>query len=185
MMSKAFENVCPKCDEVGPPVASLTVRHIVKRDLKERISGSNYHLCNSPHCEVGYFNRDTDEIIHKNDFKRPIWFKEGANPAYACYCLSITEEEVIKAVIETDLTDLTEISLYLRGRIGSHCHVTNPSGHCCSDAFDSMISKGLGIKETLSKYDHLAIDSVQIEKAKLGHANPPCDCSCKSSKKTQ
>lgn len=178
MTTLNLENVCPKCGEVGQSVKNITVSHVVKADKRQHIGKADFHLCKTPHCEIGYFNRNEEVTIHKDDFKRPIWFKDGADPVYACYCLSITEEEVIKAVVETDLTDMKEVMVYLRGSLRSNCHLTNPNGLCCTQPFNDMIKKGLEIKDTLFKYDDLSVDSVQVDKATLREKGCSCGSSC-------
>lgn len=176
-------NICPKCNQSGQPVTNHTATHIVKAAVKDSIGSADVHLCQTPHCNVGYFNNAERILIDKSDFKRPIWFKEGAEPVYACYCKSITEDEILKTVVETNLNDMQSIMLFLRGSLGSQCRVTNPAGHCCSEAFNQMIEKGMKIKRTLLEYAHLAVDSKQVDKKSLRQDTNQCKSSCCSDTK--
>ena len=153
---------CPECEEQGQFVKNITVKHIVKKDMKDTVGEHDCHLCRNPSCDVGYYNTDEKIVIKKDSFKRPIWLKEGSDPVIACYCGNIKEEDILKTVIETELTELQPIMIYLHGSIGCDCQKTNPTGHCCTAFFKSTIEKGLAIKETLIKYGSLAIDSKEV-----------------------
>lgn len=181
MKNSDAENICPECGEIGQTVKNITVSHVVKAEKREVAGKLDFHLCKSPKCEIGYFNQAEGQTIHKDDLKRPVWFKDGADPVYGCYCLSITEDEVIKAVVETNLTEMKEVMLYLRGSLGSHCQKTNPAGHCCTQAFNEMIKKGLDIKAILFKYDELSVDSVRVDRLtlveKVQNVGKSCGCS--------
>ena len=98
----------------------------------------------NPDCDVGYYNSET--AFDKSAFKKRLWYKKGANPKYACYCRSITEEEVTKTVMETGLTEASPIMLHLRGNVKSNCKINNPTGHCCHPVFNEMIEKALKTK---------------------------------------
>jgi len=178
MTSTTANNLCPHCGEAGQPVPFETVSHLVKKPQRPQ-PADDYHLCGNPRCEVGYFRPGNEESIHKDNLKRPIWFKEGADPVYACYCKSITEQDVIRTVVETGLTDMKEIMLQLRGSLESTCRKTNPAGHCCTQAFNAMIQKGLAVREALTKTPNLVVDSVPVDKgvlnAKAGCTPTGCD----------
>jgi len=164
MSTENASNLCPQCGEAGQPVANVTATHIVKPAKKPEVGEYDVHLCKNPHCAVGYFNREQQMTIDKEDFRKPIWFKEGADPVYACYCKSITEGEVIRTVVESGLTDMKEIMLHLRGSLGSNCRKTNPAGHCCTQAFNEMIAKGVVVREALTKTPDLVVDSKAVDK---------------------
>ncbi len=155
---------CSECGEQGQFVKNITVKHIVKKDISKDLNDEDFHLCRNPSCIVGYYNTDTNVIVNKDDFKRPIWLKEGSNPVIACYCGNIKDDDIIKAVVETDLTELQPIMIYLHGSIGDKCQVTNPTGHCCTAFFKETIAKGLTIKETLKEYGDLKVDSKEVPK---------------------
>lgn len=179
MANSINHHPCPHCGEAGRPVSFETVSHVVKT-VKKPQAADDFHLCNNPSCEVGYFGHGGDVIVHKDDFKRPIWFKEGADPVYACYCKSITEDEVIRTVAETGLTDMKEIMLHLRGSLGSNCRKTNPAGHCCTQAFNAMIAKGVVVREALTKAPDLVVDSKSVDKKILQEKAECTSTACSS-----
>ncbi|MHA1954140.1 MAG: hypothetical protein ACW96U_09380, partial [Candidatus Heimdallarchaeaceae archaeon] len=146
----------------------------------------------------GYFNNETRKTVHISELKRPLWYKEGADPIYACYCTNITEDDIVRTVIETGLRDMRHIMFYLKGRFGNACKYKNPLGICCIDTFNSMIVKGLRIKqnrkipdelnpslqEEIAKYASLQEDSINVDIEKLNQdiqeKEPNSSCGCSS-----
>lgn len=150
---------CPACHEEGVYVASETVSHVVKRHLKEDVAQGDFHLCLTPDCPTGYYSNQKGKVIHKDDFKRPLGFKTGADPVIICYCANVKEHEIIETVVETGLADMKEIIIHLRGRMEKVCKHTSPTGHCCTRTFKAVIQKGLEVRDTLAAYGHLEVDS--------------------------
>lgn len=132
---------CPTCGKQGQKIANETVKHILKAKCKSEIGEKDYYLCMNPDCHVAYYN--SESVFDKSALKKPLWYKKGAKPKYACYCRKITEEEVTKAVTETGLTEAGPIMLRLRGNVKSNCKINNPTGHCCHPVFNEMIEKAL------------------------------------------
>lgn len=195
-------NKCPKCGTEGQLVSNFTVKRIVNKEIKDKIADADFYLCMDSRCVIGYFNNEVQKTIHMSDFKRPLWYKEGADPIYACYCTSITEEDIVKTVIETGLRNMRHIMFYLKGRFGNTCRYKNPLGICCVDTFNSMIVKGLRIKqnrkipeelnpslkEEIAKYSSLQDNSIVVDIEKLNQdiqekePNSSCGCSTTTSK---
>ena len=190
------QNRCPQCGTKGQKVANFTVQRIVKKQYKEIISDNDFYLCKDSKCETGYFNNEVGKTIHKNDLKKPLWYKEGADPKLACYCTNITEDDIIKTAIETGLKNMRHIMFFLRGRFGNTCKYRNPQGICCEDTFNSMITKGRRIKqnrkiqselnpiliEEIQPYSSLKEDSVIVDIEKLNkeilEKEPTSRCGC-------
>lgn len=190
---------CPNCGITGQKVGNFTVQRIVKKELKDKIADNYYYLCKDSVCLVGYFNNEVQDTIHWSDFRKPLWYKEGADPIYACYCTTITEEDVVKTVIETGLRDMRHIMFYLKGRFGNTCRYKNPQGICCIDTFNSKIVKGLRIKqnrkipeelnpslkEEIARYSNLKENSISVDLEKLNleiqEKEPNSTCGCSSS----
>ena len=115
MRMYAFKMKCPTCSKKGQEAPNETVKHILKSKCKSKIGEKDYYLCMNPDCDVGYYN--SESVFGKSAFKKPLWYKKDANPKYACYCRSITQEEVAKTVIETGLTEAGPIMFRLRGNV--------------------------------------------------------------------
>ncbi len=139
-----MENLCPRCGGVGRPVKLNTVQHVVKSELRDSVSSESYFLCMTPECGTGYFCNVEGHDIPWSKFKRPVWFKVGADPVIACYCKNIKEKEVIDTVLNTDFRSVKDIMMHLRGEMGSHCEITNPQGSCCSSFFQQIIDRTAG-----------------------------------------
>ncbi|MDW7733033.1 MAG: (2Fe-2S)-binding protein [Methanolobus sp.] len=135
--------LCPVCRQAGIRVRNVTVRHLVKKELIERAGQSDYRICMNEKCDVAYYNENLSIIFEKKDLKVPLWFKLDADPRYACYCSRITEEDVIKAVREQELTDMAAIRKFYDPEGKCQCNVKNPTGRCCTDAFNEFIRKAL------------------------------------------
>lgn len=138
---------CPTCKEIGIPVKNVTVRHIVKKEQMERVGKGDYHLCMDPECDVAYYD-EKGTLFDKRDIKVPLWFKKDASPKYACYCSRITENDVIKAVLEHGMQDMKTIRKFYDENGKCQCKVKNPTGNCCTKAFNEAISKGIESKNS-------------------------------------
>ncbi|WP_406660073.1 (2Fe-2S)-binding protein [Methanolobus sp. ZRKC3] len=139
--------LCPKCNEPGRAVGNVTVRHIVKDELIDRAGTGDYQLCMNERCDVAYYNESGSTIFEKNELKVPLWYKEGANPKYACYCSKITEEDVEKAVTEKNITDISGIRSLYDPDGKCQCKVNNPTGKCCHGVFQTFIDRAKAIIE--------------------------------------
>lgn len=161
------KGVCPICQKDGVWVSNQTVRCMVKKEAIDRVGYYGFFLCSGPSCRVGYFNNEIKQIVTTDHLLKPIWFKVGVNPLYACYCRSITKEEVLRTVLETNLDDRYSIILYLRGEGDSRCKVSNPAGRCCDRDFIRMIDEALKIKKILLRYENYNLNSIQVNKKAL------------------
>jgi len=136
---------CPICNKKGVPVENVTVKHMVKKNLMGEVSDDEHWLCTSEECEVAYYT-EANVKFNKEDIKVPIWFKKDANPKYACYCNNITEEQVIETVVNKGFDNMTDIIVSINGKVRSQCKVKNPTGKCCTQAFNEAIRKGMKIR---------------------------------------
>jgi bacterioferritin-associated ferredoxin len=139
-------NLCPVCKLPGAHVKNVTVRHLVLDELTEQIGDEDYYLCMSEKCDITYYNPVTQITMNKRQIKVPLWFKEDANPKYACYCSKVTEEQVINAVIKDGATDINDVIKITGAMKNSHCEKNNPLGKCCHQMLQKAIDKGLSMK---------------------------------------
>jgi bacterioferritin-associated ferredoxin len=135
--------LCPVCQKEGNLVKNVTVRHLVKKELAGKAGQCDYRICMNEKCDVAYYSEDLSIIFEKEDLKVPLWYKEDASPRYACYCSRITEEDVIRAVREQKITEMNAIRKYYDPEAKCQCNVKNPTGKCCTNAFNSFIKKAL------------------------------------------
>lgn len=136
--------LCPLCRAEGNRVKNITVRHLVKKELTAKVGHCDYFICMNEKCGAAYYSGDLSIIFEKKDIKVPLWYKEDAYPRYACYCSRITEEDVVRAVSEQELTDMAAIRKFYDPQGKCQCNLKNPMGRCCTDAFNEFIKKAVG-----------------------------------------
>ena len=136
-------NLCSICEKQGIPVKSITVKHMVLDELTEQVGDNDYFLCMSEECDIAYYNTESKIKFNKQQVKVPIWFKNDANPKYACYCSEVTEEEVINAVVKHGAINMKEVLEITGAMSNSQCQKKNPLGKCCHQIIQDAIDKGL------------------------------------------
>lgn len=134
---------CPKCKSLGKRVSIRTVNHLVVGSQKNRILNDDYFICMDEKCDVVYYDENYEETFLKEDIKVPIWFKEAADPKYICYCSKVTEEEIIKAVVNKNAKSLKEVVKLTGAMKNCNCEINNPLGVCCSPYIQEVIDKVL------------------------------------------
>jgi len=139
-------NLCPVCGEGGNAVKKVTVKHLILNELVEQVEDSDYFLCMSKECDITYYNTESNIKFNKQQVKVPIWFKNDANPKYACYCSEVTEEEVINAVVKHGAISMKEVLEITGAMSNSQCQKKNPLGKCCHQIIQDAIDKGLIMK---------------------------------------
>jgi bacterioferritin-associated ferredoxin len=139
--------LCPLCKKEGRYVENITVRHLLREEMEEKAGQEDYYLCMNERCDVAYYNDRIGTIFEKKDIDVPLWFKDDAHPRYACYCSSITDEDVIRAVKEHKITDMLAIRNFYDPGAKSECKIKNPTGKCCSAVFKEIIKKSMGPEE--------------------------------------
>jgi bacterioferritin-associated ferredoxin len=140
------DNLCPECGKHGTLVKNTTVKHMIIDELAEQVSDYEYFLCMSEACDITYYNPKSSVKFNKQQIKVPIWFKEDANPKYACYCSKVTEEQVINAVVKNGATNMKEVLKITGAMSNSQCQKNNPLGKCCHQIIQDAIDKGLSMK---------------------------------------
>ena len=128
--------ICPVCNREGQKVSNITVQNMLI-NKESYIDGDSYYICLSPNCMVAYYDNKNNTICESN-VKVPIWFKEGADPKYACYCSKVTQEDVIKAVVKgaRDVKTVVELTGAMKS---SNCLKNNPTGKCCHNEIQRII----------------------------------------------
>ena len=153
---------CPKCSSQAHPVNSAVLENILKLEVSQTYAGETPYLCLNPSCETCYFDPNTNEVFYNDDCETGIWFKENTKESYICYCEKVTEEEIIKTVVETGLDDLGSVMLYLRENIGEECAQKQPATVSCHRYFQDTIEKAQIIRMALTDYNELKPDSKEI-----------------------
>lgn len=143
--NKEENHQCPSCGTTGTPVNRVTIQHLLLDEMSGQLKEGDYALCMNPSCETSYFSHDANVQYKQSQVKVPLWFKEGANPKYACYCSQVTEEQVIHAVKEEGATTLKEVLRKTGAMTNSDCLKKNPLGECCHETIQEAINKALSL----------------------------------------
>ncbi|HEY5562888.1 MAG TPA: (2Fe-2S)-binding protein [Clostridiaceae bacterium] len=138
-------NTCPLCGRMGKMVKNVTVKHLITDEFMGKIGNEDYYLCMDENCDIVYYDLNSGIIFSKQQVKVPIWFKDDANPKYACYCSKVTEEEVINAVVKDGATIMSQVLKITGAMSEPNCQNNNPLGQCCHKIVQEAINKGLAI----------------------------------------
>lgn len=131
--------VCPVCSKEGQKVNSSTVQNMIINKVSF-MEGNTYFICLTSNCKVAYYDNQDNTICISN-MKVPIWYKEGASPKYACYCSKVTQEDVIKAVLEQGARDVKTVVEVTGAMKNSNCRINNPTGQCCHSEIQKIINE--------------------------------------------
>ena len=123
----------------------VTVEHLVLESLRESVGDRDFYLCMDEECDIVYYNTVTS--FSKQQVKVPIWFKNDANPKYACYCSKVTEEQVINAVVNDGADNMKEVLRITGAMKDAQCQKNNPLGKCCHHIIQKAIDKGLSMRQ--------------------------------------
>lgn len=116
---------CPVCREPGKKVNPETIRNMLKDDRPGSIL-EDYCLCLSKYCDVVYFGQ---KVFYKGDVKAKVWFKENDPSVPICYCVGVTEEDIIKHIaVRGCCRNIKDIQEHTGANTGKECLVKNPAG---------------------------------------------------------
>jgi|SRR3989339_1213728 len=125
-----FTTQCNACGKIGKPVKKKTLEHLLKEDRVSLIRDTQYYFCQTPHCDVVYFSRNSN-TFYKADLKVRVGLKETEEPIPVCYCFGYTKKMIVadflingRSTIQKEITKKVK-----EGKC--QCEVMNPQGTCC------------------------------------------------------
>lgn len=130
---------CPVCKNQGREVPIITVESLVHNFKNEAIG--NFMVCMNHKCDVVYYNTKANILYKKDLVKVPVWFKDGAEPKYACYCSNVTEEQIIEAVVAKGAKTVKDVNKLTGAMKEANCKVKNPLGICCHQTIQGIIER--------------------------------------------
>ncbi|MFZ3385137.1 MAG: hypothetical protein WA144_14555 [Candidatus Methanoperedens sp.] len=139
-------SICTECGNTGKPVMEITLRSMVKEPVLETIGNPDgFYFCETPACEVVYFNNRQRVYLHKQDVKVRIGIKETENPVPVCYCFGWTQERIFEQIRQLGYsTAVREIGAKIKADECA-CDINNPSGRCCLGEVNKTVKRGLEI----------------------------------------
>lgn len=145
------QKACPLCGKQGRPVGGITVKHLAEGVHQDKVAAEDtYFICMEENCDVVYYEASGDLRFFKNEVNVPIWFKNDADPKYACYCSRVTVEEVIHAVVEQGANSVKEVNQLTGAMKNANCKLSNPLGVCCHPVIQEAIDQGKAMKGNVS-----------------------------------
>lgn len=119
---------CSVCGAPGQQVRKITVEHQLLSTVELPVYNGSYFLCRTPECHVSYYRSD-GLTYGQNQVKNKIWFKQVESPVPICYCLNVTEEEIIRHVaVDKCCSTLEDIQKHTGANTRKECLTKNPAG---------------------------------------------------------
>jgi hypothetical protein len=136
--------VCSCCNAKGRPVATLTVKSLV-RDHTRVPAVASFSFCPTPDCETVYFSERA--IFQKPDLKVRVGVKEQGDPIPVCYCFDYARAEICREIEKFGNTEIPErIKAEIQAGFCA-CEVKNPAGKCCLGNVSQVIQECLRAME--------------------------------------
>ena len=125
-------------------MARLTMEHLLRPALAQRIAETQYYFCETPNCPVVYFSHHPGApVFRKQDLSVRMGSKETGDPIPLCYCFSITRQAVRDEIQQTGFsTVVSRIKAEVQAG-NCACEVKNPSGKCCLGNVTRVVQQGL------------------------------------------
>ncbi|MCX9013339.1 MAG: hypothetical protein OIN89_00835 [Candidatus Methanoperedens sp.] len=141
--TKDCTSACKECGSAGKPVMEITLGSMVKEPVLEAIKNPDgFHFCETPSCEVVYFNNEQQVYLHKQDVKARVGIKETESPVPVCYCFGWTQERIFEEIKQHGKsTAVQEIGAKIKAG-ECECEIKNPSGRCCLGNVNKVVKKG-------------------------------------------
>lgn len=133
--------ICPVCHTHGQTVPFETVKSLVRHPAPANARDTEFFICLNPDCEVVYYGHDA--IFLQKDVTVPVAFKSGASPKFVCYCNRVTEEEMIRTVVDGGARTISDVARLTGAMKNGRCLTTNPKGVCCHKDIESVIKKAI------------------------------------------
>jgi hypothetical protein len=137
-------SICKECGNKGKSVKQITLKSLVKEPKYEVIkSFDGFYFCETPNCQVVYFNNEEQVYLHKEDIKVRVGIKETENPIPVCYCFRWTSERIFNQIKQFGYsTAVQEISAKVKAG-ECVCEIKNPSGRCCLGEVNKTVKRGI------------------------------------------
>jgi len=136
--------ICPTCGQPTLKVKEETVNSLLtqKADLIQK--KGKWHVCVNENCDTVY-SKDSI-VIHKNQIKPIVFFKNRSDDALVCYCYQITRGE-IKEAVANGCKSTGEVYKYLKKTKKGSCETNNPLGKSCTNVFKYVLQSSINNRE--------------------------------------
>lgn len=146
---------CRVCGSPGKKVERLTLEHLLQAEHAAEIADGPYHFCETPHCDVIYFNNEKHSYFRKAALKVRVGIKQTDDPIPLCYCFGHTEKTVRDEIKAKGFTTVIE-SIKAEIKAGHcACEIKNPAGHCCLGTVSRAVQRVLDSRASTAMTDRL------------------------------
>jgi len=164
----AVTECCPACSTKGKKVAPLTVRALVKPELKNQVRDETYRFCESPTCDVVYFSEQhPEQRFHRADIRVRVGQKETTPPIQVCYCFDWTTDDIERELRLTGATTIPERIKRMVQQGYCQCETMNPQGSCCLGNVNKAVKE---VRAKLAVLPAPTLSSPNLREGRVGAA---------------
>ncbi|MFQ5478831.1 MAG: hypothetical protein ACE5E4_09470 [Candidatus Binatia bacterium] len=123
---------CPLCGTDGRPVASLTVRSLLRDAAMDRFDGTEgFFFCRSANCDLVFFHGRSAARFSTASVDVVVFQKSTDPDRLVCYCYGHSVREINDEVARTGSSRVPEKVVEKCRRGLQRCEEMNPQGSCC------------------------------------------------------
>lgn len=136
--------LCPVSATSGHRVKQVTLSNHLRPEHWQWAWKEGFHFCPAPTCPIVYFHTGLKVYFTQEEIRTPVGIKTSAPPVPVCYCMSVTEAQIVEEIqVKRCCDSLEDIKQYTKARTGKLCHVTNPAGKCCGKHVTAVVERAL------------------------------------------
>lgn len=143
--SRAIDDRCPSCGQRGRPVSPTTVSAMLVPEVSSRLpSKTGFLFCQSPECEVVYYQPGSSDLVRLNEVRVEV-FQKSTNPdRLVCYCFGHTVRAIQSELRETGSSSILQDIKSKCSQGLDACERTNPQGSCCLGNVQRLVHQAKG-----------------------------------------
>ncbi len=145
---------CRVCGSKGKKIKRITMEHLLKDEHVSEIEEGQYHFCETPQCDVIYFNNESNSYFRKETLKVRVGIKQTDDPIPLCYCFGHTEKSARDEIEEGFSTVIESIKAKVKAG-DCACEIKNPSGNCCLGTVTRAVQRALALRVSNGMADGL------------------------------
>lgn len=135
---------CPVSATAGHRIKQVTLGNHLRPEHWRWAWEDGFHFCPAPPCPVVYFHNGLGVYFSQEEVRTRVGIKSGTSPVPVCYCMNVTEAQIIDEIqVKRCCDSLEDIKQFTRARTGKLCHVTNPAGKCCGKHVTAVVERAL------------------------------------------
>lgn len=124
---------CPVCRKLGSTVNLVTPQNTLVKDARSKLVPEQaYHFCDSPECDVVYYNEQESSVFTTDELKNRVTIKDDSPETPLCYCFKVLKKHALEEIARTGTTDVFKsIQAKMKPGQSCFCEKSNPRGDTC------------------------------------------------------